>query len=273
MRSNLKKAGALIGMILVIAVVCVGGSIYIKDSGTETPENEEEQPENVAEIQENTGNGSEPLQDPADEDAEEPAKDFDVLRAKNPDIFAWLHIPGTAIDCPVLQSGQSDTFYESHNSAGEEDDAGAVYTELANLTSMCDFNTVLHGKAGADGNGLFSDLYKFKEPDFFDDHEYAYLYLDGNVLVYEIFAAFERENTSLIRTYDFTYQSGCRQFLDDLYGTRDMGMNLREGWKSVNEYNYLITLTAQGEDTERQFVVTAVLIRDSAGTISRIIAE
>lgn len=55
MRSNLKKAGALIGMMLVIAVVCVGGSIYIKDSGTETPENEEEQPENVAEIQENTG--------------------------------------------------------------------------------------------------------------------------------------------------------------------------------------------------------------------------
>ena len=31
MRSNLKKAGALIGMMLVIAVVCVGGSIYIKD--------------------------------------------------------------------------------------------------------------------------------------------------------------------------------------------------------------------------------------------------
>lgn len=278
MRGNLKKAGILIFMLAVIAVVSVAGNIYIKDNGVETPENEAEQSDNMAEIPENTGNGSEASQAFADKEPEEKQTedrqiDFDVLRAQNPDIFAWIHIPGTAIDYPVLQSGQSDTFYEDHNADGEEDDTGAVYIELANLTSMCDFNTVLHGKAGKDEDGLFADLYKFAEPDFFEDHEYMDLYLDGNVLTYEIFAAYERENTSLIRTYDFTYLSGCRQFLEDLYGTRDMGMNLREGWENVNEYNYIITLTTQKEDAGRQFVVTAVLIQDAAGTINRIITE
>lgn len=200
--------------------------------------------------------------------------DIDELRETNPDIFAWLYIPDTAISCPVLQSGQSDTFYEDHNVDGEEDDAGAVYIELANLTSMCDFNTVLHGKTGADEKGLFADLYRFADPDFFSDHEYAYLYLEGNVLTYEIFAAYERENTSLIRTYDFTYLSGCQQFLDDLYGTRDMSMNLREGWEGVGAYNFVITLTTQrAENAEKQFVVLAVLVQDEAGTINRVVTE
>ncbi len=278
MQGNLKKAGILIFILAVIAVFSVVGNIYIKDNGVETPENEAEQSDNMAEIPENTGNGSEFSQGFADTEPEEKHSedrqiDFDVLRAQNPDIFAWIHIPGTAIDYPVLQSGQSDTFYENHNADGEEDDKGAVYIELANLASMCDFNTVLHGKAGENGDGLFADLYKFAEPDFFADHEYVDLYLDGNVLTYEIFAAYERENTSLIRTYDFTYQSGCKQFLEDLYGTRDMGMNLREGWEHVNEYNYMITLTTQKEDAGRQFVVTAVMIQDRAGTINRIITE
>ena len=212
-----------------------------------------------------------------EERAEETADasiDIDELREINPDIFAWLYIPDTAISCPVLQSGQSDTFYEDHNVDGEEDDAGAVYIELANLTSMCDFNTVLHGKTGSDEKGLFADLYRFADPDFFNDHEYAYLYLDGNVLTYEIFAAYERENTSLIRTYDFTYLSGCQQFLDDLYGTREMTMNLREGWEGVGAYNFVITLTTQrAENAEKQFVVLAVLVQDEAGTINRVVTE
>lgn len=210
----------------------------------------------------------------SEESVEDKPIDFYELREINPEIFAWLYIPGTEINYPVLQSGQSDTFYESHNAEGKEDNTGAVYIELANLTSMCDFNTVLHGKTGADEAGLFADLYQFADPDFFKDHEYAYLYLDGNVLTYEIFAAYERENTSLIRTYDFTYMSGCQQFLDDLYGTRDMTMNLREGWENVGVYNYVITLTTQrAENAEKQFVVLAVLIQDEAGTISRVVTE
>lgn len=200
--------------------------------------------------------------------------DFAALAEENPDIFAWIHIPGTAIDHPVLQSEQADDYYESHNAYGQEDEAGAVYIELANLKNMCDFNTVLHGKTGADGEGVFADLYQFADPDFFKEHEKLYLYLDGNVLTYEIFAAYERENTSLLRSYDFTYLDGCAQFLDDLYGIRDMTMNLRKGWEGVTPYHFLVTLTTQKEEkADRQFVVIAILTQDAAGTIDRMVAE
>lgn len=210
----------------------------------------------------------------AGESAMDAQIDFSVLKEENPDIFAWIYIPETAIDCPVLQSEEADDFYESHNAYGQADDAGAVYIELANLTSMCDFNTVLHGKTEADGSGVFADLYQFADPDFFEKHENIYLYLEDNVLTYEIFAAYERENTSLLRSYDFTYLEGCEQFLADLYGVREMTMNLREGWEGVTPYHFLITLTTQREEAaDRQFVVIAILTQDAAGTIDRIVAE
>ena len=208
------------------------------------------------------------------ETAEDAQIDFAVLKEENPDIFAWIYIPGTEIDDPVLQSEEADDFYEDHNAYGETDDSGAIYIELANLTSMCDFNTVLHGRSGAGQEGLFADLYRFADPDFFKEHEQIYLYLDGNVLTYEVFAAYERENTSLIRTYDFTYLSGCEQFLKDLYATRDMSMNLREGWEYFTPYHFLITLkTHKEENAGKQFVVVAALIQDAAGTIDRVVIE
>ena len=256
---------AVLTVMTIISVVTAGcGSVQNEDRAS--AEDIAQNAETSAAVRETTGIAA--------ETAKNAQIDFVALKEENPDIFAWIHIPDTKIDYPVLQSEEADDFYESHNAYGQEDNSGAIYIELANLASMCDFNTVLHGKTGADESGLFADLYQFSDPNFFEEHEKIYLYLDGNVLTYEIFAAYERENTSLIRTYDFTYISGCKQFLDDLYGAREMNKNLREGWDDLTPYHFLITLTTQKEDNaEKQFIVVAALIDDAAGTIDRVVTE
>ncbi len=209
------------------------------------------------------------------ESAQDAQVDFQALKEENPEIFAWIYIPDTSIDAPVAQSGESDEYYASHNITKENDENGALYIEAANLTSMCDFNTVIHGNTAEDGeSGLFAELYQFSDPDYFDSHEQMYLYLEDNVLTYEIFAAYERENNSLIRTYDFTYLSGCDQFLKDMYGIRSMNMMIRSGWEDVTPYHFLVTLTtSRGKDSDSQFVVLAALIEDPAGTIDRAVME
>lgn len=274
-RETGKKAGSLFltGMLLFIILLSGCGK------GKEGTEGDGTDGENAAQTaEEGSVQGTSSSEDAvgiAGESAKDAAVDFAALQAENPDIFAWLYIPDTGIDYPVLQSEEADDYYETHDAFGNVSGTGAVYTELANLRNMCDFNTVLHGKTEADGeNGLFAGLYRFADPDYFDSHEYAYLYLDGNVLTYEIFAAYERENTSLIRTYDFTYKTGCQQFIDDLYDTRSMGMNIREGWREerVTPYHFLITLTTVKDgDPEKQFVVVAALVNDAAGTIDRLV--
>lgn len=260
-RGTKKSSGRMALFVLIMALAAAVTGCGGKQEGEDVPG-----------VQEDSLAGQTALERESGKDA---GVDFKALQAENPDIFAWLYIPDTGIDYPVLQSEEADDYYESHDAAGNVNDSGALYTELANLTSMCDFNTVIHGKTSEDGeSGLFSGLYRFADPDYFEEHEYAYLYLEGNVLTYEIFAAYERENTSLIRSYDFTYKSGCQQFLDDLYDTRVMGMNIREGWKEerLTPYHFLITLTTQkGQNPEKQFVVIAALVEDAAGTIDRLV--
>ena len=40
--------------------------------------------------------------------------DFASLQASNDEIIAWLQVPGTSIDCPVLKSSESDDYYRNH---------------------------------------------------------------------------------------------------------------------------------------------------------------
>lgn len=193
------------------------------------------------------------------------------LMGSNEDVIAWITVDGTNIDGPVLQSWEEDDYYASHNEQNQPDSNGAMYIEMANMANMCDFNTVIHGSGGE--QGVFAELVNFENPDFFDAHEGFVIFLPDNKLTYEIWAVFERDNTSLIRDYDFTYQEGCRKFLDDVYGEKVMGKHIRGGWGDANENMFMVTLTADNPNSDRQLVVIGALVDDEQGTIDRIVSE
>lgn len=204
------------------------------------------------------------------ETAEDGHVDFEALQAENPDIFAWLYIPGTDIDTPVLQSPVSDAYYKTHGADGGEDSGGALFTEMPNLMDMCDFNTIIHGRD--EEGGLFEDLHLFENPDFFEGHEKFYIYLPDNVLTYEIFAAYYDEGSDILRRYDYTTYEGCENYLKQVFGAREMGKNQREGWDDLTPYHYLVTLDGSVKEGS-QYVVCGVLIGDAAGTIDRVILD
>ena len=71
--------------------------------------------------------------------------DFAALKEKNPDVYAWISIPGTAIDYPVLQRENDNTYYLDHTIDHEEKTEGAIFTENYNNTDFEDPNTVIYG--------------------------------------------------------------------------------------------------------------------------------
>ena len=77
---------------------------------------------------------------------EEGYLDLDSLHRINPDIYAWLDIPGTDISFPILQSAEDEYFYLSHNESKEADDGGCIYTEYFNRKDFSDPNTVIYGR-------------------------------------------------------------------------------------------------------------------------------
>ena len=204
------------------------------------------------------------------ESADDSFVDFDKLRDQNEDIFAWIKIPDTNIDYPVLQSSDGDdSFYKNHDAQKNEDYRGAIYIEAANLKDMCDFNEVLHGSSTSDGT-MFSQLNKFLDKNFFDEHPYVYVYMEGNALIYLVFAAYTREDTRLLAEYDFSYASGCQAFLDEIYNGRSMNKLIREGSENqVQPENFVITLTTNDLLSGKQLVVVGCLVGDVTGQIDR----
>lgn len=199
--------------------------------------------------------------------------DFEAIQAQNEEIIAWLQVPGTDIDCPILQSTVSDDFYRSHGADMQPNELGAAYIEMPTMANMCDFNTVIHGSGFESESGIFANLINFENPEFFEKNQKFYIYLPDNQLTYDIWAVFERENTSLIRDFSLAEAKGAREFLDYVYNGRIVGKQIREGWEDLDEYNFLTTLTIDDEDSDKQLVVIGALSYDAAGTINREVIE
>ena len=192
------------------------------------------------------------------------------LVAQNEDIFGWLYIPGTGVDYPILQRVDGDdNWYLVHDCTGAENGSGALFIEAGNLYDMCDFNTVIHGYGGK--GGMFQELRNFSDRKYFDKHGQFYIIIDGNALTYEIWTAYERDDTSILRSYDLTEEEGCNAYLEDMKTEMANGALVREGWEDgVSADTFLVTLTAMDNDHPgRQFVVQGCLIGDQAGTIAR----
>ena len=71
--------------------------------------------------------------------------DFETLQKENPDIYAWITIPGTDIDYPVVQDSTDNTYYLNHAADTSLSDSGAIYSEKENAKDFDDYLTVLYG--------------------------------------------------------------------------------------------------------------------------------
>ncbi len=289
MRRGKAKQGHRMGILVSVAI-----AVFLTAAGCGSPDGqrggsaESSEEKNAADGQEGNGEGrqdtalefgtgndnvnGESGTGLAGESAADGHVDFEVLQEENPDIFAWLYVPGTDIDYPVLQSPVSDDYYKSHGQNGQEDESGALYTEMPNMMNMCDFNTIIHGKDNEDGD-LFAGLHKFEDPDFFEKNEEFYIYLPGNVLTYEVFAAYYDDGSDILRRFDYTTYAGCEAHLEQIYAAREMGKQLREGWEDLMPYHFLVTLDGSVREDGKQYVVIGALTGDAAGVIDRVILD
>ena len=58
--------------------------------------------------------------------------DFDSLQKENPDIYAWITIPDTVIDYPIVQSSEDNAYYLNHSAEKTDSVSGAIYSENYN---------------------------------------------------------------------------------------------------------------------------------------------
>ncbi len=189
---------------------------------------------------------------------------FDTMQEEtNKDIYAWIYIPDTNIDYPVLQHPTDDTYYLNYNIDGSKGYPGCIYTEKDNSKDFTDFNTVLYGHNMKNGT-MFHDLHKFEKEDFFDDHLYVYIYLPDRTLKYTIYAAYTYDDRHLLHSYDYTEAAGREGYLDIIFGSRSLSAHIRKDMReSMDADSNIITLsTCIGGQSNNRYLVQAVLTEE-----------
>jgi len=186
--------------------------------------------------------------------------DWDLLQEKNPDIYAWLCVPGTPIDHPVVQSQtEEEGFYLTHDVDKEENIYGAIYTEKINKKDLTDPMTVVYGHNMRDGS-MFGSLKKFADPDFFKEQDKIIIYLPGNeVLTYQIAAAYEYPADHLISTFDLQTEEKTDAYLQKVRGFAEQYGGNHRG--QVQLKVPVVTLsTCTAGDSSFRYLVQGVLI-------------
>lgn len=240
MSSKAKKT-ILIAVATVCILVCVGSGLFLYQyyhgvqvestllermktgtaeiSSAPAPSDQPEQPEQDSDEtpEESETDAAPSEEEPLMKTVRLPV-DFAQLQAEAPDIYAWLELPDTGIDDPVLQRAGADLFYNSHNAYGQYYMCGAVFSQSAyNGRNFDSPMTVLYGHSTVLGQpGAFMELNNYADEAYFDAHREMRVYMPDGMYVYRIFAACVHSNEHLLYCHDFSDETQFDAFFSSL---------------------------------------------------------
>lgn len=203
------------------------------------------------------------------------AADLVSLQEQNPDIYAWLEIPGLVVDYPVLQSpGEDDPdqeYYLHHTKDREESVYGSIFTQNYNQKDFADFLTVIYGHNMKDAT-MFGSLSLYEDPDFFQNHRKIYVYLPEATLEYEVLAAYPVESVHLLYNFDITNVKACRRYLKKMERQSAQGRFDEALFENLTEESHILALsTCYHGDPNYRFLVQAVLSEEEGSWTERAI--
>ena len=187
----MKKEYFLLGILSVI-LLAAGVWIYQIISEYQTAEREYEQLQEYVKVEKNTRDPENTKPNVAEDDKEGEKQeetvtvDFAALQEINPDVVAWIRIPGV-LEYPVVRGGDN-SYYLNHTVQKTYNIAGSIFLDYRNERDFSDSKNIIYGHNMKDGS-MFHVLRNYQDIDFFQEHTDMEVYLpDGRSLNYQITA-------------------------------------------------------------------------------------
>ena len=209
-KSGLKmKALLFIGILIaIIALIYLGKNLFttLMDYHTSDVEydnlidNFVKQPEiskSIEEIKENNENNNE---EETITNYPFVSIDWETLKKINPDIVAWIRIPGTVINYPVMQGKTNDDYIHT-TFEKKTTSAGSIFLDYRNSYNFDDYVNVIYGHNMNNGS-MFNLLKKYLKKDYLNAHKYIEIYTPEYAKVYEV--SFVYTTYYWDGAYDFT---------------------------------------------------------------------
>lgn len=116
--------------------------------------------------------------------------DLTAAQAKNPDFVAWLKIPGTNVNYPVVLSDDTD-YYLTHSFTGKQSKLGTLFSLKKTDYQTPGRNIAIYGHHitnTSSGELMFRPLLSYKKQSFYEKHSTIYLDSLYHSAAYKIFA-------------------------------------------------------------------------------------
>ena len=184
--------------------------------------------------------------------------DLAACKATNSDFVAWLQIPGTDIDYPVVLTNDVD-YYLDHTFAGSESSIGCLFSLGRTDYSAPSSNIAIYGHhmRRSRSTTMFQPLHNYKSASFRAANDTILLDTIYGSRSYEVFAVInKRESDWDVSVADFAADTEYQTFLD-----RAQSWSLYDTGVTVTPDDHIITLITCDRDynaEDGQLVVMAV---------------
>lgn len=201
--------------------------------------------------------------DLTDYDVPEIDVDFEGLKELNSDVYAWIYVPDTKINYPVLQHPDDAEYYLSRDIEGNSSVGGCIFTQYYNSTDWQDNLTVIYGHNMGD-RSMFGSLHNFEDSLFFDEHPYVYIYTPEYTLVYQVFAAYKFVDRPLLLGYTMndpdSFEYYLQQVMDGEMTVDALGAHYNEDVELSADDRVLTLSTCVKNEAEHRYLVQAKLV-------------
>ena len=181
------------------------------------------------------------------------------LKKLNPDVKAWIQVPKTNIDYPVVQ-GQDDMEYINKNVYGEFELSGAIFLSCLNKDDFSDPYNLVYGHNMKNG-GMFADVADFTNKEYFETHQKGKLYLTDATRKIRFFACMKvTAADAKIYHPDGSHKENLKDLLDYIQANAVQYRDV-----NVADENSLIALSTCSEaETNGRVVLIGKLEREVA---------
>ena len=140
--------------------------------------------------------------------------DFDALKKINPDVVSWITIPGTNIDYPLLQ-GKDNNQYLHKDMEGRDSAAGAIFLDHGDKADLSSRHNIIYGHHMKNGT-MFKDIVKYKDQQYFDEHQDIILYTPDREIHLKALAAVVANPDAIRRKIDFQSWEEFTSYIEEM---------------------------------------------------------
>lgn len=246
-----KIIGVVIAIVAIIAIVAVCVVMFSNPAA-------EEAPQSVL-VEESSATEAAP-----EDNLPESPIDWAEWQERNNNVYAWVSVPDTGIELPVLQHPVVENYYLEHDIDGNSTIAGAIYSQKTYNSK--DFQddpvTVLYGHTFETNDTMFTNLHMLEDEVFFDEHPNFYIYTPEYNLTYEIISAYEWDNKLILAKWDTHNLDKQQEYFDLVADPESTNKNVRAMDRLIAGEDHIVQLSTctVPSNSNKRYLVTGVLV-------------